>query len=113
MHAAGSAVAALHPKNTVYAETWAVLEMHFLTRPHLMAEARAELARVFDRLIADGHTEPHVLKDLACRMVQLMYGPAPARETSQRRTIGSRAQDRRPRAAHRHAPSPALLASAR
>jgi hypothetical protein len=107
MHAAGSAVAALHPTNTVYAETWAILEMHFLTRPHLMAEARAELARCFDRLVADGHSEPHVLKDLACRGVQLMYGPAPpARDIAHRGT-------RQPRASHHQAPSPALLASAR
>lgn len=61
----------------VYAETWAILEMHFLTRPHLMDEAREQLAHCFDRLLTDGR-EPRVLKDLACRTIQLKYGPAPA-----------------------------------
>ena len=48
----------------IFQETWAVLEMHFLTRPHLMGQAREELARYFDSL-PDGRSEQHVLKDLA------------------------------------------------
>jgi hypothetical protein len=63
----------------LFMETWAIVEMHFLSRPHLMAEAREELARCLRRLRAGGSTEPHVLKDLACRAIQLRYGPAPAR----------------------------------
>jgi hypothetical protein len=68
------------PMDTVYAETWAIVEMHFLTRPYLMAEARQELAKCFDRLIADGRSEPRTLKNLACRTIQLKYGPAPAND---------------------------------
>jgi len=61
----------------IYKETWAILELHFLTRPHLVDRARAELAECFDNLLADGR-DPHSLKDLACRRIQLKYGPAPA-----------------------------------
>lgn len=64
--------------NTIYEETWAILEVHFLTRPHLVDRAQAELAKCFDSLLADGRDEPGVLKDLACRTIQLRYGPAPA-----------------------------------
>ena len=64
--------------NTIYEETWAVLELHFLTRPHLMNRAREELAECFDSLRAEGRDEPSELKDLACRTIQLRYGPAPA-----------------------------------
>ena len=65
--------------DTIYQETWAILELHFLTRPHLMSRAREELAECFDSLMAEGRAEPSVLKDLACRTIQLKYGPAPAR----------------------------------
>jgi hypothetical protein len=64
--------------NTIYRETWAILELHFLTRPHLMDRAQEELAQYFDSLLAEGRDEPGVLKDLACRAIQLKYGPAPA-----------------------------------
>jgi len=63
--------------NTIYEETWAVLELHFLTRPHLMGRAQEELAECVDSLLADGR-DPSSLKDLACRTIQLKYGPAPA-----------------------------------
>jgi hypothetical protein len=63
----------------IYEETWAILEPHFLTRPHLIDRAQEELAQCFDSLTADGRVEPSVLKDLACRRIQLKYGPAPAR----------------------------------
>jgi hypothetical protein len=62
----------------IYQETWAVLELHFLTRPHLIGRAQEELAECFDSLLAEGRNEPAVLKDLACRTIQLRYGPAPA-----------------------------------
>jgi hypothetical protein len=58
-------------------ETWAILELHFLTRPHLMDRAQEELAEFVDSLTADGR-DPGALKDLACRTIQLRYGPAPA-----------------------------------
>lgn len=61
----------------IYAETWAVLELHFLTRPHLIDRAQEELAQCFDDLLADGR-DPSALKDLACRAIQIKYGPAPA-----------------------------------
>ena len=64
--------------DTIYQETWAILELHFLTRPHLMTRAQEELAECFDGLLAQGRDEPSVLKDLACRTIQLRYGPAPA-----------------------------------
>ncbi len=64
--------------DTIFQETWAVLEMHFLTRPHLMSQAREELARYLDSL-PDGRGEQHMLKNLACRKIQLKFGPAPAR----------------------------------
>jgi hypothetical protein len=62
----------------IYEETWAILELHFLTRPHLINQAQEELAQCFDSLMADGRNEPGALKDLACRTIQLRYGPAPA-----------------------------------
>ena len=62
----------------IYEETWAILELHFLTRPHLINRAQEELAQCFDSLMAEGRNEPSVLKDLACRAIQLKYGPAPA-----------------------------------
>jgi hypothetical protein len=61
---------------SLYDETWAILELHFATRPHLIARAQEELARCFDSLLADGRNR-HALKDLACRVIQLKYGPAP------------------------------------
>ena len=64
--------------DTIYQETWAILELHFLTRPHLVDRAQEELAECFDSLLAEGRDEPSVLKDLACRTIQLKYGPAPA-----------------------------------
>ena len=60
------------------AEAWVVLEMHFMSRPHLLDEARAKLAEVMRTLEAEGESNPHVLKDRACRQVQLMFGPAPS-----------------------------------
>ena len=78
MNAGGSADRQPTAMSKVYAETWAIVEMHFLTRPYLMAEAREQLAQCFDRLMAGGRTEPRVLKDIACRAIQLKYGPAPA-----------------------------------
>lgn len=62
----------------IYEETWAILELHFLTRPHLISRAQEELAECFDSLMAEGRDEPGELKDLACRTIQLRYGPAPA-----------------------------------
>ena len=62
----------------IYEETWAILELHFLTRPHLMSRAQEELAECVDSLMAEGRDEPSMLKDLACRTIQLKYGPAPA-----------------------------------
>ena len=62
----------------IYQETWAILELHFLTRPHLINRAQEELAECFDSLMAEGRNEPSMLKDLACRTIQLKYGPAPA-----------------------------------
>ena len=62
----------------IYQETWAVLELHFLTRPHLMQRAQEELAECVSGLVADGGRNPAALKDLACRTIQLRYGPAPA-----------------------------------
>ena len=62
----------------IYEETWAILELHFLTRPHLMSRAQEELAECVDSLMAEGRNEPSMLKDLACRTIQLKYGPAPA-----------------------------------
>ena len=35
--------------DTIYQETWAILELHFLTRPHLMTRAQEELAEVVGR----------------------------------------------------------------
>ena len=63
--------------NAIHQETWAVLELHFLTRPHLMDRAREELVECVDSLLAAGRPEA-TLKDLACRAIQLKYGPAPA-----------------------------------
>ena len=62
----------------IYEETWAILELHFLTRPHLMSRAQQELAECVDSLMAEGRDAPSVLNDLACRTIQLKYGPAPA-----------------------------------
>ena len=65
--------------DTIYRETWAILELHFLTRPHLVGQVREELSEFFDSLVAEGRAEqPSMLKDLACRTIQLRYGPAPA-----------------------------------
>ena len=66
--------------STIYDETWAILESHFLTRPHLVGRAQEELAQCFDSLLADGQHDSSALKDLACRTIQLRYGPAPAQE---------------------------------
>lgn len=62
----------------IYEETWAVLEPHFLTRPHLIGRAQADLAQCVDSLLAERHDQPGLLKNLACRKIQLKYGPAPA-----------------------------------
>lgn len=62
----------------IYEETWAILELHFLTRPHLIGRAQEELAKCVDSLMAEGRAEPRLLKNLACRTIQLKYGPAPA-----------------------------------
>ena len=62
----------------IYEETWAILEPHFLTRPHLAESAREELAQCVDSLVAEGRGQPAMLKNLACRTIQLKYGPAPA-----------------------------------
>ena len=62
----------------IYEETWAILELHFLTRPHLVSRAQEELAQCMDSLRAEGRDEPALLKNLACRTIQLKYGPAPA-----------------------------------
>jgi len=62
----------------IYQETWAILELHFLTRPHLIDRAQQELAQCVDSLLAEGRDEPGMLKNLACRTIQLKYGPAPA-----------------------------------
>jgi hypothetical protein len=43
-----------------------------------MTRAQEELAECFDGLLAQGRDEPSVLKDLACRTIQMKYGPAPA-----------------------------------
>jgi hypothetical protein len=56
-------------------QTWAVLEWHFLTRPYLMDEALAHLEHCVLRLLAEGRESQ--VKDLACRAVQLKFGPAP------------------------------------
>jgi hypothetical protein len=64
--------------DTIYQETWAVLELHFLTRPHLIGSVQEELAQFFHSLVAEGRHEPGVLKDIACRTIQMKYGPAPA-----------------------------------
>ncbi len=64
--------------SNIYEETWAVLELHFITRPHLIERAQAELAQCCDSLMANG-CDPNLLKDLACRAIQIKYGPAPAR----------------------------------
>ena len=50
---------------------------HFVTRPHLVDEARTQLAQCFTRLRAEGRESPAALKDLACRAIQLKFGPAP------------------------------------
>ena len=42
-----------------------------------MNRAQEELAECVDSLLADGR-DPRSLKDLACRTIQLRYGPAPA-----------------------------------
>jgi len=64
----------------IYEETWAILELHFLTRPHLMNRAQEDLAQCMDSLRAEGRDEPGMLKNLACRTIQLKYGPAPAHD---------------------------------
>ena len=62
----------------IYQETWAILELHFLTRPHLADRARQELVQCIDELMAEGRGNPALLKNLACRAIQLKFGPAPA-----------------------------------
>lgn len=62
----------------LFVEAWVVLEMHFISRPHLIEDAKAALAAALDELQVQGDFDPGVLKDRACRQVQLMYGPAPA-----------------------------------
>jgi hypothetical protein len=66
----------MNEMSKILEETWAVLELHFLTRPHLMDRAQEELAQCVDSLLADGR-DPGALKDLACRTIQMKYGPAP------------------------------------
>ncbi len=62
----------------IEAEAWVVLEMHFLSRPHLIEEARSRLAACIAALRAEGLSDPVALKDQACRKVQMQFGPAPA-----------------------------------
>ncbi|MDX2202498.1 MAG: hypothetical protein NW223_07100 [Hyphomicrobiaceae bacterium] len=62
----------------IEAEAWVVLEMHFLSRPYLLGEARQRLGACLDALRADGVSDARELKDRACRQVQMMFGPAPA-----------------------------------
>lgn len=62
----------------IEAQAWVVLEMHFLSRPHLLAEARERLQASIAALRAEGIADPRTLKDRACRKVQMQYGPAPA-----------------------------------
>ena len=71
-------VAPSSPVAQIEAEAWVVLEMHFLSRPYLRAEARARLAECLVNLRAEGIVDARELKDRACRQVQMMYGPAPA-----------------------------------
>ncbi|RTL62170.1 MAG: hypothetical protein EKK41_25760 [Hyphomicrobiales bacterium] len=71
-------VAPSSPVAQIEAEAWVVLEMHFLSRPYLRAEARARLAECLANLRAEGIVDARELKDRACRQVQMMYGPAPA-----------------------------------
>lgn len=63
---------------TIEAEAWVVLEMHFLSRSHLLGEARARLRDAIAELRAEGVTDARTLKDQACRKVQMAFGPAPA-----------------------------------
>lgn len=63
---------------TIEAEAWVVLEMHFLSRTYLLEEARAGLREAIAALRAEGITDARALKDLACRRVQMAFGPAPA-----------------------------------
>jgi len=62
----------------IEAQAWVVLEMHFLSRAYLRDEARARLATVIAELRAEGIADARALKDRACRMVQMAFGPAPA-----------------------------------
>jgi len=63
----------------IRAGAWGVLEMHFLTRPHLISEARARLDRCLLDLWSQASADDVAqLKDRACRAVQLHYGPATA-----------------------------------
>lgn len=71
-------VAPSSPVAQIETEAWVVLEMHFLSRPYLRAEARAKLAECLSGLRAEGVVDARALKDLACRQVQMMFGPAPA-----------------------------------
>lgn len=67
-----------HENGRLLSEAWVVLELHFLSRPHLITEARQKLAETLGDLQAKGVFDPHTLKDRACRQIQIMYGPAPA-----------------------------------
>ena len=73
----GQAIAAATMRQ-IEAEAWVVLEMHFLSRPHLCTQARKRLAACLADLREAGVGDPRALKDRACRQVQMEYGPAPA-----------------------------------
>lgn len=77
MRAAVADLSGTKDTGRVLAEAWVVLEMHFLSRPHLIAEARHRLAETLVELQAQGVFDPHSLKDRACRHIQMQYGPAP------------------------------------
>jgi hypothetical protein len=62
----------------IVAQAWVVLEMHFLSRSHLLDEAHARLVDAVAALRAEGVTDARALKDQACRKVQMAFGPAPA-----------------------------------
>lgn len=64
--------------DAIEAQAWVVLEMHFLSRPHLFEDARANLRAALTELRDAGVADERDLKDRACRKVQMQFGPAPA-----------------------------------
>jgi hypothetical protein len=91
-------------------EAWTVLELHFLSRPHLEEEAREELGLCLRRLDADGVHDAHMLKNLACRAIQIAYGPAPSMR--QAMPAAARGTAARSQAARFPTPARAHLSSA-